>query len=297
MIDQTPDAEIPVAVRIPARNQRQAMDWSLVLASQSIPTRLETDAAQAFWLEVAESDAAKAREVIDLFQSENRRWRWQRRIPTTPLIFHWGSLVWVAIILALHAIASGDPTLHKAGFMNGVSVRDGEWWRPITAVTLHGDSAHLVSNAMFGFLFLGIAMGYWGAGLALLAALLSGVAGNFAGWFVYPEKQFMVGASGMVMGAIGLLAVIPAPVGSLRRLTFQMVLRTLTPAVFLFVMMGFAPGTDWIGHTAGFVTGMLLGLALNPLRRRAALRAKLSQPAMIVAVTLFAAAWIALVRH
>ena len=297
MIDQMPDAERPVAVRIPARNQRQAMDWSLVLASQSIPTRLETDAAQAFWLEVAESDAAKAREVIDLFQSENRRWRWQRRIPTTPLIFHWGSLVWVAIILVLHVITSRDLALYDAGIMNGASVRLGEWWRPITAVTLHADTAHLTANAMSGFLFLGIAMGYWGAGIGLLAALLAGVAGNFAGWAVYKETARIVGASGMIMGAIGLLAVAPMPGGSLRKLPLQMFLRGLTPALFLFVLMGFGPGTDWIGHTAGFVAGMLFGLILNPLRRRAALRAKLSQPAMIVAVTLFAAAWIALVRH
>ena len=297
MIDQTPNADRPEAVRIPARNKRQAMDWSLVLASQSIPTRLEADAAETYWLEVSETDAAKAREVLSLFQSENRRWRWQRRIPTTPLVFHWGSLIWVAVILSLHAVTTSNPALHDAGIMQAASVRNGEWWRPITAVTLHADLAHLTANAMAGFLFLGIAMGYWGAGIGLLAALLGGVAGNFAGWAVYQETARIVGASGMIMGAIGLLAVAPMPGGSLRRIPLQVLLRGVTPALFLFVLMGFGPGTDWIGHTAGFVTGMLLGLALNPLRRRAALRAKLSQPAMIVAVTLFAAAWTALVRH
>ncbi len=297
MIDQMPDAEKPAAVRIPARNQRQAMDWSLVLASQSIPARLEAVGEETYWLEVAEGDAAKTHAALNLFQAENRRWRWQRRIPTTPLIFHWGSLVWVAVILVLHVITSRDLALYDAGIMNAASVRLGEWWRPITAVTLHADTAHLTANAMSGFLFLGIAMGYWGAGIGLLAALLAGVAGNFAGWAVYKETARIVGASGMIMGAIGLLAVAPMPVGSLRRLPLQVLLRGLTPALFLFVLMGFGPGTDWIGHTAGFVAGMLFGLFLNPLRRRAALRAKLSQPAMIVAVTLFAAAWIALARH
>ncbi len=297
MIDQTPNAESPVAIRIPAQNQRQAMDWSLVLASQSIPTRLESDAVETYWLEVSETDAAKAREVLSLFQAENRRWRWQKRIPTTPLIFHWGSLIWVAVILSLHVVTTHNPALYDAGIMNAASTRLGEWWRPITAVTLHADLAHLTANAMAGFLFLGIAMGYWGAGIGLLAAFVAGVAGNFAGWAVYRETARIVGASGMIMGAIGLLAVAPMPGGSLRRIPLQVLLRGVTPALFLFVLMGFGPGTDWIGHTAGFVTGMLLGLALNPLRRRAALRAKLSQPAMIVAVTLFAAAWIALVRH
>ena len=204
MIDQTPNADRPEAVRIPARNQRQAMDWSLVLASQSIPTRLEGDDAETYWLEVSETDAAKAREVLSLFQSENRRWRWQRRIPTTPLVFHWGSLIWVAVILSLHALTTRNPALYDAGIMNAASVRNGEWWRPITAVTLHADTAHLTANAMSGFLFLGIAMGYWSAGIGLLAALLAGVAGNFAGWAVYQETARIVGASGMIMGAIGL---------------------------------------------------------------------------------------------
>ena len=297
MNDTTSNTEPLQLVRIPAKSRRQAMDWSLVLASQSIPTRLEADGEETYWLEVAEADAAKAREVLSLFQSENRRWRWQRRIPTTPLVFHWGSLIWVAVILSLHAVISRNPALYDAGIMNATSVRNGEWWRPITAVTLHADTAHLTANAMSGFLFLGIAMGYWGAGIGLLAALLAGVAGNFAGWAVYQETARIVGASGMIMGAIGLLAVAPIPVGSLRRLPLQVLLRGLTPAAFLFVLMGFGPGTDWIGHTAGFIAGMLFGLVLHPLRRRAQLRTKLSQPAMIMAMGLFTAAWMALAAH
>jgi membrane associated rhomboid family serine protease len=275
------------------------MDWSLVLASQAIPTRLEADVEGRHWLEVPEADASTAQEVLKVYQAENRRWRWERRIPSTPLVFHWGSVVWVALILALHVVTVRDASLYEAGVMNAVSVRAGEWWRPITAVTLHADSAHLAANAMSGFLFLGIAMGYWGAGLALLAALLAGVAGNFAGWAFYPETTRIVGASGMIMGAIGLLAVAPTPVGSLTKLRFQVLLRALTPAAFLFVLLGFGPRphTDLIGHTAGFVAGMVFGLLLHPLRRRPQIRARLNQPAMIVAMALFAAAWIALVRR
>jgi hypothetical protein len=58
--------------------------------------------------------------------------------------------------------------------------------------------------------------------------------------------------------------------------------------------MGFGPRADLIGHAAGFAAGMGLGLMLHPLRRRPEIRARLNRPAMIVAVGLFAAAWIGL---
>lgn len=293
--DITPNAEPLPSVRIPAANRRQAMDWSLVLISQSISSKLQADSAGGHWLEVAAEDEARAEEILRLYREENRRWRWQRRIPTTPFVFHWGSLVWVALIVVLHLVAEPRTTLHEAGVMRAEAVLKGDWWRPITAVTLHGDYGHLASNAMFGFIFLGVAMGYWGVGLALLASLMAGVVGNFAGWIFYPASQSIVGASGMIMGAIGLLAVIPAPVGSLRRLTFQMLLRTLTPAVFLFVMMGFAPSSAWICHAGGFIAGVLFGLLLFPLRRRPQLRERLSKPALLVAVIIFAVAWLGLV--
>lgn len=291
----TPNTEPAPSVRIPAMTRRQAMDWSLVLISQSISSKPQVDPEGRHWLEVAEDEGARAEEILRLYREENRRWRWQRRIPTTPFVFHWGSLLWVALIVVLHLVAEPRTFLHAAGVMRAEDVLKGDWWRPITAVTLHGDDAHLVSNAMFGFLFLGIAMGYWGVGLALLASLLAGVVGNFAGWIFYPATQSVVGASGMVMGAIGLLAVIPAPVSSLRRLTLQMLLRTITPAVFLFVMMGFAPGSDWIGHASGFIAGVIFGLVLFPLRRRPKLRERLSKPALLVAVLIFAVAWLGLV--
>src|ERR1035437_10950698 len=89
----------------------------------------------------------------------------------------------------------------------GAALAHGEWWRLFTATWLHADLAHLAMNMVFGFLFLGLVMGRYGPGVGLLAAYLAGVGGNLAAWLVYGENHRGLGASGVVMGALGLLTI------------------------------------------------------------------------------------------
>ena len=90
--------------------------------------------------------------------------------------------------------------------MNSEAVSAGEWWRIFTAITLHSDASHLAANVSTGFLLLGLAMANYGPGIGLAAAYLAGAGGNFSGFFVYGKMHRSLGASGMVMGALGLLA-------------------------------------------------------------------------------------------
>ena len=67
--------------------------------------------------------------------------------------------------------------------------------------------AHLAMNLVFGLLFLGLVMGRYGPGIGMFAAYLAGVGGNLIAWWVYDETHRGLGASGVVMGALGLLAI------------------------------------------------------------------------------------------
>lgn len=279
---------------IPARNRRQAMDWSLVLASQGLEGALVESPEGTFGLVVPSSQSEAARASIATFREENRRWRWQRRIPATPLVFHWGSTGWVMVMAVMAALSSRIPGLFAAGKMQESGVSHGEVWRLLTATMLHADGGHLASNLMAGYLFVGMAMGLWGAGVALFSVMLAGVLGNLAGWMVYPPDYSAVGASGIVMGAIGLLAASPAPSGKLKHLSLSLLLRTVTPAVLLFVFYGFSPkpGTDWIGHTGGFVTGVALGWIWRPFRRAKGISPRLNHVLLAVTLALGTAAWL-----
>jgi hypothetical protein len=65
--DMTPNTEPAPSVRIPALNRRQAMDWSLVLISQSISSKPQADAEGLHWLEVAAEDGTRAEEILRLY--------------------------------------------------------------------------------------------------------------------------------------------------------------------------------------------------------------------------------------
>jgi membrane associated rhomboid family serine protease len=146
--------------------------------------------------------------------------------------------------------------------MDNAAVHAGEWWRLFTAMLLHADIAHLASNLSLGLVLLGLAMGRYGSGLGLLAAYLAGAAGNLAGLFVYPDQHLGLGASGMVMGGLGMLAV--QSVTLLRRnpISRKQVWRGLAAGVLLFALFGLNPDTDVVAHFGGFVAGLVFGTLL-----------------------------------
>lgn len=261
----------PMPATINARTERQAMDWSLVLVSQGIEAIIERDAESGTWRLVVDAlEHQRALNSIRQYRVENRRKVvWQQQIPWTGLIFDWRCLLPIAVFVFLFVVeAMGRGDLSKAGLMSNKAVHAGEWWRLFTAVTLHGDLAHLAANATTGLLLIGLAMGVYGAGIGLLMAFLAGVGGNLAGLLFYPETHRGLGASGMIMGALGLLAAQWLALLKHGLTPRQLALRGVLSGGLLLVLLGFSPqqNVDVLAHVAGFLSGLLLGavLALCP---------------------------------
>lgn len=239
------------------------MDWSLVLASQGIAHTVQHDEATGWSLAVSEADHEKALAQIRLYRLENQQWRWRRPILQPGLFFDWSSLAWVLLNILFFWWSEDRADLRTTGMMDSVALEHGQWWRLFTATWLHADIAHLATNMVFGFLFLGLVMGRYGPGVGLLAAYLAGVGGNLVAWRIYGENYHSLGASGVVTGALGLLAV--QSVALLRRpnvITFRLFTAGLIGAVLLFVFLGVSPESDVVAHFGGFITGLLLGLPL-----------------------------------
>jgi membrane associated rhomboid family serine protease len=253
----------PDARRIPAPTRRQAMDWSLVLTSQGIEHGLDRDEAAGWTLTVAETDYETALDQIRLYRLENRHWWWRRPVFQPGLIFDWSSLAWVGLNIFFYWWSETSADLRTTGMMAGVALAHGEWWRLFTATWLHADLAHIAMNAVFGFLFLGLVMGRYGPGVGLLAAYLAGVGGNLIAWMFYDETHHGLGASGVVMGALGLLTI--QSVSLLRRRnpnTFRLFASGILAGVLLLVLLGFSPEADVVAHLGGFITGLLFGSLL-----------------------------------
>lgn len=243
---------------IPARTKRRAMDWSLVLASQEIETTISREEGWALLVE--ENDYDRALAAIELYERENRHWNWRQTLPGTGLIFHWGGIAPCLLFAAFFVLsAAPNSTLKMVGVMDSEAVRAGQWWRLFTAISLHGDAPHLLANVTTGFIFFGMAMARCGAGVALLAATLAGAGGNFAGLILYPESHRGLGASGMVMGALGLLSVEGIAAWRVTRAT-HLLRRGAAAAILVLVLLGFSEGTDIIAHVGGFFCGAIFGM-------------------------------------
>lgn len=238
------------------------MDWSLVLISQGITSTIQEPGDQPFWrLEVAEEEYPNAIEVIRQYRLENRHWAWRKDLPVSGFLFDWASLAWVLLITVFYWASVKNGAFKQVGLMDVAAVSGGEWWRLFTAVWLHGDIAHLAGNASLGVVLLGLAMGLYGTGVGLLAAYLSGVGGNLLVWLVASGPRFSLGASGLVMGCVGLLAAQPFASWGRRRRRLRLLFVGIAGGTMLFVLLGLGPGTDVMAHFGGFVSGFLLGRA------------------------------------
>lgn len=276
---------------ITARNRRQAMDWSLVLASQGIEHRIKHDELNGWALVVSESDHAPALAHIHQYRLENLHWRWRRPVFQPGLFFDGSSLAWVLLAIFFYAWSEARADLRTLGRMDGVALAHGEWWRLFTATWLHADLAHLSANLVFGFLFLGLVMGRYGPGVGLLAAYLAGVGGNVVAWLVYDETQRGLGASGVVMGALGLLAIQSFTLLKRRNANgFRLFAGGILAGVLLFVFLGTSPGTDIVAHLGGFISGLLLG-SLLAVATRPAHRPRINLAAAILFAALLIQPW------
>lgn len=258
--NQTPSS---AEARIPARTRRQAMDWSLVLASQGIQPVIEHTDDMGWALVVPAGEFETAVQNIRKYRTENLGWRWQKRIFKSGPLFDWASLGWIALTVVFYWQSGLHGLMRENGVMDVTAVTNGQWWRLFTATLLHGDVAHLASNAAFGLLLLGLAMGRYGTGVGLLAAFLAGVGGNVIDCLVYSEGLRSLGASGVVTGALGMLAVQSVPYLKHNPKGLKLVLAGLFGGVMLFVLLGLSPGTDVVAHLGGFACGLILGTLLS----------------------------------
>ncbi len=205
--------------------------------------------------------------------------------------------------ITLHLQNRSDAFTLLGAATRHLMIDQGEWWRAVTALTLHVDASHVTGNTVWGILLgCGLALQI-GAGGALLLGLLSGIGGNLLATWIGEAPRSAIGASTAVLGLVGLLAglrflqKIREPVNSasatgLRRQSW----RALVAGLAGLAIFGSAEHTDLTGHLAGFVCGILLSpIALwinkNPSRQS-------RQLFMLTGyILILAAAWLTAISH
>jgi rhomboid protease GluP len=248
---------------IPVRSHRQALDWSLVLVSQGIETTIVQAEDDAGWgLLVSDHDYASALRTLRQYRLENRGWPWQQAVFRPGLLFDWASLAWAALACLFYSL-SAHTDLEAPGLMDSAALAHGQWWRLFTAMWLHADLAHLATNATLGVLLLGLTMGRYGTGVGLLAAYLAGAGGNVIAAVLSLQVHRSLGASGMVMGSLGLLAVQSLSLWRQTPHALKYILSGICGGIMMFVLFALTPGSDVVAHLGGFASGVVLGALLS----------------------------------
>lgn len=251
--------------------RRQARNWELVLQARLIACR-NRRYRLGWQLLVETENYQKALSELRAYEQENRGWP-----PPLPeavsLVDNRATTLWVLIGLAVFYNVSWQtiplgiqPPIDwlALGNADAGKMMAGEWWRAVTALTLHNDWPHLLGNLLIGGLFISRLCRDLGSGLGWTLLLAAGFFGNLVNAWLQSPAHRAVGASTAIFGAVGLLAVI-----GLIRYRHDLRLRRRWPlplaaAVGLLAMLGAGgENTDLGAHLFGFLAGMVVGVPVG----------------------------------
>jgi len=258
-----------------SHSRQPCAEQALVLRAVGIKCRIQRDSGEHV-LVVANEDAAQARSQLDAYAHENREAVDDDTV-LARLSEGWSGVLVYASVLSVVAICSSqnlfDVDWLNAGRTSATLIRGGQYWRCVTALTLHVDGAHLVANLVVGGMFGLFAAQVLGGGLAWLSIVIGGAAGNAINAWIRPGEHYSAGASTAVFAALGIGA---AFAWTQRRSGSAMSLRRWAPLIAGVVLLGYlgAGGarTDVGAHVAGFCSGLFLGTLYGKLGRRIRLR-------------------------
>lgn len=183
-----------------------AREAALALAAKDLAYSIDRDGRE-WTIRVDPPVAEIARAELESFAEEERNRpappasATHEKVRTAPLFF----AVWILSAFFLIQQMQGEPWT-RAGAATSKNILQGEWWRTITALTLHGDLPHLVANLATGLLFAASLQSQFGTGVTWLLFVITGALGNLVNaWGYRGGVHSSIGASTAVFGALGLL--------------------------------------------------------------------------------------------
>ena len=255
--------DFPITVRV-TRSQALAQEWELVLITQGLaPSVWPT--SDGFALIVPENELEAARAALAAYERDNPSSVPEPAEPAEPIDLFWGMVV-ALLLLGFFFVTtlkdSAVPWLAR-GSGDAERILAGELWRTVTALTLHADIVHVVSNAVAAAIFLSAVYSILGVGLGSVLVLLSGAGGNFFNALMHGSSHISVGASTAIFGAVGMLGVLGMSKRRRSGLARRRAWLPIAAAVALLAMLGTAgQRVDIFAHLFGFLAGAVLaGLA------------------------------------
>jgi membrane associated rhomboid family serine protease len=281
--------------------RKLAMEHALVLQAVGIEHGV-LEQPGAYLLLVRSENAAFASEQLTRYDRENLGWPPRGEPLGRTIDGAYAAVAWVAALVAVDLLQRMD-ALGRSWWKSGVGAADlecrGEIWRAFTGLTLHAGAAHLLSNLVFGALFVGLACEALGLGLGLVSIVWMGALGNLVNSWLQTADHRSVGASTAVFAALGMLVAYTwrqrhrLKHGRFRRYA------PILAGLFLLASLGMSPPrealdvttTDYGAHAFGFVAGIACGAALGAWQLPARLSERAQTSLALFTLATIVGAW------
>ncbi|MFG2355007.1 rhomboid family intramembrane serine protease [Streptomyces sp. NPDC048521] len=195
-------------------------------------------------------------------------------------------LIGINLALFLVQLSVGDSFTNRfeligqayAPPLNGVQgLAEGQYYRMLTAMFLHGGYAHIAFNMLSLWWIGGPLEAALGRARYLILYFVSGLAGSALSYLIAAPNQPSLGASGAIFGLFGATAVL------MRRLNYDMRPVIALLVINLIITFGFS-NISWQAHIGGLVAGVVTGYAMVHAPRRKRTLIQYGTCALVLAV-------------
>jgi membrane associated rhomboid family serine protease len=247
-------------------NEQEVVSMSLLLSAVGISHKVHRPPHKTILLVSAENLHA-ARFQIQAYVEENANW------PPTPddsvesfVPFLQPPTLLLIGALALFFSVTGPWSAQSPWFTQGAGdaqriLQNHEYYRLVTALTLHADTVHLLGNCFFGGFLFHFFCKLTGNGIGMFAMLMTATLGNLVNVILHENHHLFVGFSTAVFAIIGMLATLNRH----NRISkhYARVIPFMAGAALLAMIGSSGERTDLGAHLfglcCGFGTGWLLG--------------------------------------
>lgn len=297
-MSRTPSPKSPLVEVGRYRRLSDAREYALALAARDLAYVIERE--HDIWvLQVEEAARESAERELATMVEEERARRDRKHAVEIPKL---QPLPLFAILWAMAGMYFLQNVMGPAWVDAGASSSErilthGEWWRTITALTLHSDLSHVLANIATGLLFSASLIPLLGGGVTSLLLVVCGACGNLINaWGYRTESHASIGASTAVFSALGILVGMELIARWSRiesRNRWQLVV-PIGAGLALLAFLGVGEEhtrVDFMAHWWGFCVGLATGMGVSASRAHLVGWQIVQRSAAALTIILIAGSW------
>lgn len=172
------------------------------------------------------------------------------------------TIIFIHFLLHIVSVLPLLPNLWLYENFAGVNlyIADGEYWRLVTPILLHGDFPHMLFNSFSLVLFGPALERMLGKGKFIFVYFTAGIAANAATFALEPLTYIHVGSSGAIFGLFGFYAALILFRKDLVSKANSQLILTIT--IIALIMTFLQTNINVTAHVFGLFAGFLLGFFL-----------------------------------